>query len=367
MKEINIARTIVNKRKEKGVTQDEMAGFFGVSKASISKWETGLSYPDITLLPRLAAYFNMTIDDLMGYEPQMTREEIRRLYLRLSADITSRPFDEVLQECREITRKYYACFPLLQQMGVFIVNHSALAPDQTAALLHEAKELFIRVKRESSEVELAKQARHLEAVCCIALGDPEGALDLLKGSNSPLYSGETLLAAAYQMTGQNAEAKAVLQVGIYQHILTLMGIFPSYLAVCVNDPARYDQVLRRAMEVVEAFDLKHLHPAVIFNLYISAAQGYMAQGRNDDALNMLDSYVNLATGDIYPLRLHGDGFFDSIDEWLKELDLGTEMPRDEKTVRQSMADVVKNNPVFAGLAGLPRFQSMVEKLDHNHS
>lgn len=41
MKEIKIARNIVNKRKEKGLTQDELAGYLGVSKAAVSKWEIG--------------------------------------------------------------------------------------------------------------------------------------------------------------------------------------------------------------------------------------------------------------------------------------------------------------------------------------
>jgi transcriptional regulator with XRE-family HTH domain len=48
MKEINIAKTIITKRKEKGITQDELAAYIGVSKASVSKWETAQSYPDIT-------------------------------------------------------------------------------------------------------------------------------------------------------------------------------------------------------------------------------------------------------------------------------------------------------------------------------
>lgn len=38
MKEINIAKVLVNKRKEKEITQDELANYIGVSKASVSKW-----------------------------------------------------------------------------------------------------------------------------------------------------------------------------------------------------------------------------------------------------------------------------------------------------------------------------------------
>lgn len=43
MKEINIGKMIITKRKEKGITQDELAAYMGVSKASVSKWETGVS------------------------------------------------------------------------------------------------------------------------------------------------------------------------------------------------------------------------------------------------------------------------------------------------------------------------------------
>ena len=124
MKEINIARTIINKRKEKGITQDELASYIGVSKAAVSKWEIGQSYPDITFLPQLATFFNISIDELMGYEPQMSKEDIRKLYLSLSYDFAVKPFDEVMEECRKITKKYFSCFPLLFQIGTLIVNNS---------------------------------------------------------------------------------------------------------------------------------------------------------------------------------------------------------------------------------------------------
>ena len=45
----------------------------------MSKWESGVSFPDITLLPKLATYFNVSIDELIGYEPQLTREQIKEL------------------------------------------------------------------------------------------------------------------------------------------------------------------------------------------------------------------------------------------------------------------------------------------------
>ena len=367
MKEINIARAIINKRREKGLTQDDLASYIGVSKASVSKWETGQSYPDITFLPQLAAFFNISIDELMGYEPQMSKEEIRKLYLRLSADFASKPFDEVLEHCREIAKKYFSCFPLLFQIGALLVNNSMESGDMDKAfsVIAEAKELFIRVKKESEDAELKQLALNMEAFCALTLGNPNEVIELLEGTSRKIISAETLLAPAYQMIGKPREAKSTLQIGIYQHMASLFGAFPDYLMLCTDEQEQFDETYRRALAVAEAFDLKNLHPSILIKFHILAAHGYMLLGNTDRALEILEEYVELVTGDIYPLQLKGDDYFSLIDEWFEEFDLGTALPRDEKIVRQSMADGVVNNPVFTALADEPRFQRISEKLKNN--
>ena len=55
-------------RKAKGITQQEFAQAMMVSSQSISKWENHLSVPDITLLPFIARYFNISMDELFGYK-----------------------------------------------------------------------------------------------------------------------------------------------------------------------------------------------------------------------------------------------------------------------------------------------------------
>lgn len=367
MKEINIARAIVNKRKEKGITQDDLANYIGVSKASVSKWETGQSYPDITFLPQLAAYFGISIDDLMGYEPQMTEEDIRKLYQELAADFADKPFAEVLSHCRKIVKKYFSCFPLLFQIGALLVNYSALSGDrkETASIIAEAKEIFIRVKKESDDVELSKKALGLEAFCALTLGNSNEVLELLGETIAPVYTTETLLASAYQMNGEIKKAKTALQVGIYQHIVALFGIFPSYLMMYSDDMDRFEEMCRRTMAVVEIFHIKGLHPSILLNVFLAASQGYMANGNKNKALDMLEEYTEIATGDIYPLQLKGDEFFDLLDAWLTDFPLGTLLPRDEKTIKQSMADAVVNNPALSALADEHRFQNAVERLKNN--
>ena len=64
---LNFASRILKLRLEKGVTQEDLANFVGITKASVSKWENAISMPDISLLPRIATYFGVSIDDLLGY------------------------------------------------------------------------------------------------------------------------------------------------------------------------------------------------------------------------------------------------------------------------------------------------------------
>lgn len=367
MKEINIARTLVNMRREKGITQDELAAYIGVSKASVSKWETGQSYPDITFLPQLAAYFNISIDELMDYQPQMIKEDIRKLYIKISADFATKPFDEVMNQCRELVKKYFSCFPLLFQIGALMVNNSSVSggADKTMSIISEAKELFVRVKKESDDVDLMKQAVAMEAFCALSLGEAAEVLELLRDTNTPSLSTETLMASAYHQTGKVNEAKSVLQVGMYQHIVALFGILPTYLMLCADDEDRFEEIYRRTAKLTDTFQLKTLHPAIILSTYLTAAQGYLATGKTDRALDTLEAYTDLATGDIYPLKLHGDEFFNLLDGWLDELYLGSALPRDERIIKQSMADALEKNPALAVLGAEPRFQSMVERLKNN--
>lgn len=66
MKE-KLARNISIYRKEKGLTQEELAQMLGLSFQAVSKWENAQTMPDISLLPQLSAILEVSIDKLLGY------------------------------------------------------------------------------------------------------------------------------------------------------------------------------------------------------------------------------------------------------------------------------------------------------------
>ena len=65
-----IGQNIAKWRRDKGLTQDQLAEQLSVSAQAVSKWENDVSMPDITMLPKLAEIFGVTIDQLFSREPK---------------------------------------------------------------------------------------------------------------------------------------------------------------------------------------------------------------------------------------------------------------------------------------------------------
>lgn len=71
MKKQTLGMMISSLRKEKGMTQLELAEKMGVTDKAVSKWERDLSLPDINSIPKLAEIFDISVDELMQVKTEM--------------------------------------------------------------------------------------------------------------------------------------------------------------------------------------------------------------------------------------------------------------------------------------------------------
>lgn len=74
MRTINLR--ILDLRKKQGLTQQDLASAIGVTFQTVSKWENGVTMPDVAMLPLLAEYFQITVDELLGLRPLSGEEYI---------------------------------------------------------------------------------------------------------------------------------------------------------------------------------------------------------------------------------------------------------------------------------------------------
>ena len=363
MNQIEIGEAILENRKKKKVTQEELASFMGVSKAAVSKWETAQSYPDVELLPQLAAYFDISIDELMRYKPQMTKEDIKKTYMELSKTFSSESFDAAYKKWKKIVKKYYSCYPLLYQMGILLVNYSLkiLEEEKKNKVLTEMYELFKRIENESQDAELINGSINARAGCCMMLGDAYGVIELLKDRTAPLVSDETMLAGAYAMIGEKEKARKAIQIKVYQYLAAILSDLQSMLMLYLEDEERFEETIRRACGLAEIFRINKVHPWTVVSLYLCGASGFVSQGKCEKAIGLLKCYTDVVTQEMFPLLLHGDEYFDLIDDWINELDLGGNAPRDEVSVKNDCCDQILA-PQFDALSGMEEFELIKKRL-----
>ena len=76
---MNLGEKIRCLRKERKLTQEQLAEYMNVSAQAVSKWETGASGPDVDMLPRLAAFFDSSIDELLDFDRRRIEAEVDAL------------------------------------------------------------------------------------------------------------------------------------------------------------------------------------------------------------------------------------------------------------------------------------------------
>ena len=65
---MTLSENIMKYRKQKGYTQDKLGELLGVTNQAVSKWELGISMPDVMLLPKIADVLGTSLNGLYGIE-----------------------------------------------------------------------------------------------------------------------------------------------------------------------------------------------------------------------------------------------------------------------------------------------------------
>ena len=137
---MNIGNQIKMLRTEKGIKQEELADFLHLSKQAVSKWETCASTPDIELLPQIAVYFGITIDELFAFPEEDEFERIENSFFS-QREFSPERFDRIRRflDKQTLNRKQqvraYECL-------AYLYNHRA-ASDHEKAAEYEALALSV--------------------------------------------------------------------------------------------------------------------------------------------------------------------------------------------------------------------------------
>lgn len=108
---INIAANIRKFRKDRKLTQEQLAEVLGVTLGAVSKWELGASTPDLALIIEMADFFETSVDVLLGYE--WYSDNINQVIKRMRKLRNEKKFDEATTEAEKALQKYPNSFEIV--------------------------------------------------------------------------------------------------------------------------------------------------------------------------------------------------------------------------------------------------------------
>ena len=112
-----LAENIRRFRKERSLTQEQLSDVLGVSAQAVSRWENNTSYPDITLLPGLAIYFNTSVDAIVGMDGIRKEETLRKIHGEINDLVISGQTDKAVALIRDSLKIYPNDSGLLMSLG----------------------------------------------------------------------------------------------------------------------------------------------------------------------------------------------------------------------------------------------------------
>jgi len=225
---MNIGENILKMRKEKGITQEQLADVLCISAGAVSKWETESSTPDISMLPKIADFFGVSIDKIFGFEltesdtPENIIKKVEEITVGFNYEESSVKFDDikVVMKCDEaISILTDACikFPnnyTLKSKLCWYKNLSASKhikePENYKKAKREVLDELYSITRLTNDIKIADDCFNIIGQIYIDLGEYDKALEtsqryVSKQSNQMGYN-QTILTSLLKL-GKEEEAE----------------------------------------------------------------------------------------------------------------------------------------------------------------
>ena len=194
--EVLIGENIKRLRTERNITQEQLAEVLNVSAVAVSKWERGDTMPDIAMLPRLAYYFQVTIDELMNYDTCAVDLEIKTFI----TEHTKAAEAYNAKECLRLSKAAYKKFPqdyrvMELYMWDLIGGYADNNPDVILKHKTELEQICDKILKNCQDDFIRRDAYVMQGKISLASGHKEEAIALYREK----------LPDWYQTAGQKTE------------------------------------------------------------------------------------------------------------------------------------------------------------------
>ncbi len=181
--EHKLAENIRKYRKERQMTQEELAEKLNLTVGTISKWERGSSEPELSYLMQLAQIFHVSLDALLDFSIQGNNADV--LMDKIGKLLTAREFEKVKKECEAALLIYPNNFMVVTQVANAYYMIGTILKEKEA--LHKAIKYFTHSidlfsQNSDPQISITLLQNHI-ASCYLALDETQKGIDQMKKNN----------------------------------------------------------------------------------------------------------------------------------------------------------------------------------------
>ena len=238
---MSIGTTIKTLRRERDITQEQLAEYLNVSAQAVSQWETDKTAPDISQLPVLANIFGVTTDQLLGVDITKTNEKIKTIVDESREFYAQSKFEEAIAVLEKGLREFPRSYEIMYQLAE---NFGCLGKYQ------EAIELCKKILSECTDDEIRCRTTQTLIYAYRNSGNRQRAVEIAKTCPPTWSSKEDMLMFLLEKT--DADFKPNLQ----EYMLFCLGRLEMGLRMLGNDEASYSaddrlKLLKQCVSVCE--------------------------------------------------------------------------------------------------------------------
>lgn len=247
---IKLSENIKKYRLIRKMTQTQLATVFDVSEQAISRWENGNAYPDITLLPAIAEYFDITIDELMGMDNYNDEKEIDSIIATVKENQRHGNISENINILQEASKKYPKNYVIMNYLIDQLIFEQC-DEERKMANAEKAVELCERLLSECNDREICNYVVNQEISAFQILGEMGEAIEIAKSQPSIWECRDFKLISLYNGDEQKTHAKnTVMQFAqaLYWTILQLTDLGFEDDSLMIRDRIN---IAKRALDILD--------------------------------------------------------------------------------------------------------------------
>lgn len=327
---MTIGSNIKKLRRERDITQEQLAEFLHLTPSAISQWETDRVLPDIQYLPKLAHLFKVSSDEILGINVEANDEEINRIYQEVRELWCTARRSEAEKLCREGIDRFPNAYILMEELA-WNLSYSNNSKDR-----EESISLFERI-RENVHDEISKNfALGALVETYMKTGQSEKAKQLAESApSSPIYT----LDSCRLMTLRGADWawEMSIQIGrsfddfIWKLRNLLNSFGDEHPMFTINEQlAMWQKIIDFVNTFYENGDFS-FHEQLFINAHLRRAKLYIKLHEEDNALSELEKMcAHINHFDKYSEGLLGNYVSIPKEKWPSSLLV---RPRDENDPR----------------------------------